>query len=241
LSDIAAMGGEPIAAFLSLAVSADISQEWVDLFFKGLLGLAKKSRVPLAGGDTAQAVDGIQADIVVVGSVPRGTAVLRSGARPSEEIYVTGELGGSAAALDRLRSSLPLGVESARHFRPEARVRVGRWLREHRIPSAMIDISDGLSTDLEHICRESGVGAEVEAEAIPRAGCGQNRRVGLEFALHGGDDYELLFTSSKLVPAKVEGVRMTRIGQTTVKRDMRLLDVAGRKTVLAAKGWEHFR
>ena len=241
LSDIAAMGGEPIAAFLSLAVAGDVRQEWVDRFLKGLLGLAKKFRVPLAGGDTAQAVDGIQADIVVVGSVPKGTAVLRSGARAGDQIYVTGELGGSAAALDRLRTSPPLGAKSARHFRPQARVRVGRWLRQCKIPTAMIDISDGLSTDLEHICQESGVGAEIEVEAVPRASRGKNESVELEFALHGGDDYELLFTSSKSVPAKVEGVPITCIGQTTLKRGMRLLDAGGRRLVLKAKGWEHFQ
>ena len=197
----------------------------------------------LAGGDTAQAVEGIQADIVVLGSVPKGTAVLRSGARPGDQIYVTGDLGGSAAALSRLRASLPLGVEAARHFRPQARVRVGQWLRQHKIPSAMIDISDGLSTDLEHVCQESGVGAEIEAGAVPRArvGRGKNESVALEFALHGGDDYELLFTSSKPVPRKVEGVPVTCIGRTTLKKGMRLIDAAGRRLVLEAKGWEHFQ
>lgn len=241
LSDIAAMGGEPIAAFLSLAVGGDVPQVWVDQFLKGLLGLAKKFRVPLAGGDTAQSVDGIQADIVVLGSVPKGTAVLRSGARPGDQIYVTGDLGGSGAALDRLRASLPLGAESARHFHPEARVRAGRWLREHKIPSAMIDISDGLSTDLGHICQESGVGAEIWAEAIPRAGSGgKTHSVALEFALHGGDDYELLFTSSRPVPPKIGGVRVTPIGRTTRKKGMRLIDTDGKKRLLEPKGWEHF-
>ena len=242
LSDIAAMGGEPIAAFLSLAVAGEVPQEWVDQFLKGLLGLARKFRVPLAGGDTAQAVDGIQADIVVVGSVPKGTAVLRSGARVGDCIYVTGELGGSPAALARLRASLPLGTESARYLHPQPRVRVGQWLRRHKIPSAMIDISDGLSTDLEHLCQESGVGAEVEAEAIPRTPVGRRKgeSVGLEFALHGGDDYELLFTSSKPVPAKIQGIRVTRIGRVTRKRGMRLLEEDGTKKVLESKGWEHF-
>ena len=242
LSDIAAMGGEPIAAFLSMAVARDVPQKWVDQFLRGLLALAKKFRVPLAGGDTAQAVAGIQADIVVVGSVPKGTAVLRSGARPGDHVYVTGDLGGAAAALSRLRASLPLGVESSRHFRPLARVRVGQWLRQHKIPSAMIDISDGLSTDLEHICQESGVGVEIEAEAIPRARAGRGgaQSVALDFVLHGGDDYELLFTSSKRVPATVEGIPITCIGQATRRKGMRLIDADGRNEVLEAQGWEHF-
>ena len=232
LSDIAAMGGEPRAAFLSLAVAGDVPQKWVDGFLKGLLSLGKKWGVPLAGGDLAQAVSGIQADFVVVGSVPRGRAVLRSGARAGQHIYVTGELGGSAAGLARLRAGLAVQKDSV-HFRPQARVAVGRWLRSHGMASAMIDVSDGLSTDLEHICAESGVEAEVDAGAIPRA-------VALKFALHGGDDYELLFTSSRKVPAVVEGVRVTRIGRVVAGRGMKLVE-DGKKRRLAVKGWEHFR
>ncbi|HLM83228.1 MAG TPA: thiamine-phosphate kinase, partial [Terriglobales bacterium] len=155
LSDIAAMGGKPQAAFLSLAVPSDLPQKWVDRFLKGLLDLAEEFKLPLAGGDTAESAGGIQADIVVVGSVPKGKAVLRSGAKPGERIYVTGELGGSAAVLARLAESKPVGAEYFRHFRPRARVSVGQRLRRRGAASAMIDLSDGLSTDLEHICQES--------------------------------------------------------------------------------------
>jgi thiamine-monophosphate kinase len=242
LSDIAAMGGEPRAAFLSLAVPGDVPQKWVDRFLKGLLDLAEEFKVPLAGGDTAQSAGGIQADIVVVGSVPRGKAVLRSGAKAGERIYVTGELGGSAAALARLEESKPLGAEYVRHFRPQARVAVGQWLRQQGVASAMIDVSDGLSTDLEHICQESHVGAEIEAEAIPRAQVGLGKkRVALELALHGGDDYELLFTSAAAIPSEVEGVRVTRIGRTTQSAGMRLIGADGKARRLAAAGWEHFK
>ena len=242
LSDIAAMGGEPRAAFLSLAVPSDVPQKWVDRFLKGLLDLAEEFKVPLAGGDTAQSAGGIQADIVVVGSVPRGKAVLRSGAKAGERIYVTGELGGSAAALARLEESKPLGAEYVRHFRPQARVAVGQWLRQQGVASAMIDVSDGLSTDLEHICQESHVGAEIEAEAIPRAQVGLGKkRVALELALHGGDDYELLFTSAAAIPSEVEGVRVTRIGRTTQSAGMRLIGADGKARRLAAAGWEHFK
>jgi thiamine-monophosphate kinase len=247
LSDIAAMGGEPRAAFLSLAVPSDVPQKWVDRFLKGLLELAEEFKVPLAGGDTSQSAGGggIQADIVVVGSVPKGKAVLRSGAKAGEQIYVTGELGGSAAALARLADAKPVGAEyfrhSSRHSRPLARVAVGQWLRQHRVASAMIDLSDGLSTDLEHICQESHVGAEIEAEAIPRAQVGLGKkRVTLELALHGGDDYELLFTSSAAVPAEVAGVPVTRIGRITQSAGMRLIGVDGKAQPLKAGGWEHF-
>jgi thiamine-monophosphate kinase len=243
LSDIAAMGGQPRAAFLSLAVGSDVPQKWVDRFINGLLSLADEFKVPLAGGDTAESPVGILADIVVVGSVPHGKAVLRSGARPGDRIYVTGELGGSAAALAQLAAGLPMGSEAGAHFRPKPRLAVGEWLRRRSLPSAMIDVSDGLSTDLEHVCKESHVGAEIEAGAIPLARVGQRkqRAVALELALHGGDDYELLFTSSQSVPARVAGVRVTRIGRITRASGMRLLDTEGRPRKLEARGWEHFR
>jgi thiamine-monophosphate kinase len=242
LSDIAAMGGEPLAAFLSLAVPGDVPQKWVDGFLKGLLNLAKEFQVPLAGGDTAQSPSGIQADIVVVGSVPKGKAVLRSGAKPGEQIYVTGELGGSAAALARLADSRPVGADYSRHFRPVPRVGLGEWLRQRGLASAMIDLSDGLSTDLEHICQESHVGAEIEAEAIPRAQIGKSRKpVALDLALHGGDDYELLFTSAGAVPSEVGGVRVTRIGRITQSAGIKLIDADGESRRLKAGGWEHFK
>jgi thiamine-monophosphate kinase len=243
LSDIAAMGGQPRAAFLSLALASDVPQKWVDRFLNGLLSLADEFKVPLAGGDTAESPVGIQADIVVVGSVPQGKAVLRSGARPGDRIYVTGELGGSAAAIAQLAAGLPMGAETGAYFRPKPRLATGEWLRRQSLPSAMIDVSDGLSTDLEHVCKESHVGAEIEAGAIPLARVGQRkqREVALELALHGGDDYELLFTSSQIVPARVAGVRVTRIGRITQANGMRLLDAEGRPRKLEARGWEHFR
>ena len=247
LSDIAAMGGEPRAAFLSLAVASNLPQKWVDRFLKGLLELAKEFKLPLAGGDTAQSPSGILADIVVVGSVPKGKAVLRSGAKPGDRIYVTGELGGAAAALARLAESRSVGKQYFRYFRPQARVEVGQRLRQRGVASAMIDLSDGLSTDLEHICQESHVGAEIEAEAIPRARVGRGKkeqgkkRVALDFALHGGDDYELLFTSAKAVPSQVAGVRITQIGRTTQSTGMRLIEGDGTWRPLKAGGWEHFK
>ena len=137
----------------------------------GLLKLAGDFKVELAGGDTAESPGGILADIVVLGSVPKGKAVLRSGARPGDRIYVTGELGASAATLDLLSQGKKLRpLDYGRHFYPTPRVAVGRVLREKGLASAMIDISDGLSTDLGHVCEESGVGAEIETDSIPLAG-----------------------------------------------------------------------
>ena len=166
-SDIAAMGGIPQAAFLSLALPADIPQKWVDQFISGLLKLADRYSVQLAGGDTAQSPQGIMADIVVLGSVPAGQAILRSGAKPGDLIYVTGNLGSSHAALMRLRKGEHLQPKShLKHFYPEPRIAVGQFLRDKKLASAMIDISDGLSTDLAHICQESKVGAVLYAEAL---------------------------------------------------------------------------
>jgi thiamine-monophosphate kinase len=243
LSDIAAVGGEPLAAFLSLAVPANLAQTWVDNFLRGLLGLAAKFGVPLAGGDIAQSPAGILADIVVLGSAPKGKAVLRSGGRPGDRIYVTGKLGTSAATLNLLSKGKKLRpADYAAHFYPRPRVEVGRFLREKKLASAMIDLSDGLSTDLGHICDESRVGAEVDAEAIPVGRIGR-RRVDLHFALHGGEDYELLFTAprGKRVPAQIAGVAVTQIGRLTRGRKVVLRGAHGTRRGLRPQGWEHFR
>jgi thiamine-monophosphate kinase len=245
LSDIAAMGGTPIAAFLSLALPADLPQRWVDEFMRGLQKLARDFRVALAGGDTAQSPDGILADIVVLGSVPKQRAILRSGARAGDRIYVTGELGASAAAINRFLAGkkTPSPSEYPRHFYPVPRIGVGRFVRDHAIASAMIDISDGLSTDLGHICEESGVGADIMADEIPCSSVGKSAaKVDLDSALHGGDDYELLFTarSKTQVPRRIAGVRITEIGRVTKAAGMFLLNNQ-RRSKLIPRGWEHFR
>jgi thiamine-monophosphate kinase len=245
LSDIASMGGEPVAAFLSLALPRDLSQSWVDGFLRGLLTLAAKFKVVLAGGDTAQSPAGVLADIIVLGSVPKGKAVLRSGARPGDRIYVTGELGASGAAIDLLsRRKKIRPADFPGHFHPMPRIAVGRFLRQKSLASAMIDISDGLSTDLGHICEESGVGAEVESCAIPVAMAGKPARVvDLRFALHGGEDYELLFTASagKKVPSRIAGVQVRQIGVVTQEKKVWLRNEYGIKRRFMPQGWEHFR
>jgi thiamine-monophosphate kinase len=245
LSDIAAMGGEPLAVFLSLAVPRSLPQRWVDGFLRGLLRLAGEFKVSLAGGDTARSPGEIMTDIVVLGSVPKGEAVLRSGTRPGDRIYVTGELGASAATMDLLSGGKKLRpADFGRHFYARPRVEVGRFLRERGLASAMIDISDGLSTDLGHICEESGVGAEIESEGIPVAMVGKPaRRVDLRFALHGGEDYELLFAVSpkKRVPLQIAGVAVREIGLITRGGKVLLRDKKGVKRELLPQGWEHFK
>ena len=241
LSDIAAMGGTPHSAFLSLALPADLPQKWVDDFLRGLLKLAKQYKVQLAGGDTAQSPSGILADIIVVGSVPTGKAILRSGARPGDILFVTGTLGSSVATLQALRNGKkPKPNQHLRHFYPDPRIAVGQYLREKKLATAMIDTSDGLSTDLRHLCDESRVGATIEAAALPHT----EADTALQLALHGGEDYELLFTvpparAAKL-PATIAGVPITRIGVITPGRQIKLKPHHGRTQPLNPAGWQHF-
>jgi thiamine-monophosphate kinase len=242
LSDIAAMGGKPVAAFLSLALPAKLPQRWVDRFLKGFLALASQFSVPLAGGDTAQSPSGVLADIVVVGSVPKGKAILRSGAKTGDRIYVTGMLGRSVAALTRLRRGEQLRPRDfPEHFSPMPRIAVGRYLREHRLASAMIDLSDGLSTDLSHLCEESRVGALLHADLLPTV---DNSPESLAYALHGGEDYELLFTArrNRRVPKKIAGVALTQIGEVLPSRGSQMwLESEGLSVPLKSAGWEHFK
>jgi thiamine-monophosphate kinase len=242
LSDIAAMAGEPLACFLSLGLPAKLPQRWVDEFFRGFQHLARRFRVPLAGGDTSAATK-ITADIVVAGQTPAGKAILRSGARPGDRIYATGELGASAAVLKGLFAGKRVSPATARgHFYPEPRLAIARQLRLKNLASAMIDLSDGLSVDLGHICQESSVTATINAGAIPIA-----RGAGLELALHGGEDYELLFTAGPRarIPVRVAGVKITEIGRIHPQEDypaaIRVLDENGKVRALAPRGWEHFR
>ena len=254
LSDLAAMGATPLAAFLSLAlpageVSDAAGRRWLGGFLGGMAGLARAAGVPLAGGDTGESAgELLMADIVLVGSAPRGSAMRRSGARVGDAIYVTGALGGAAAELERMLAggrALPR-ARSPQRF-PAPRVRVGVALRELGVRCA-IDLSDGLSSDLGHVVRSSGVRAVVEAEALPRHALlrGRPREEALRLALDRGEDYELLFTAAAglNLPEAIDGVPLTRIGEIAAAGQgrppvtLRLRD--GREEALAAGGWEHF-
>lgn len=242
LSDIAAMGGEPLACFLSLGLPADLLQAWVNGFLRGLLALARRYEVQLAGGDVSSAPQ-ITADIIVTGQIPSGTAILRSGATPGDRIYVTGTLGGSAATLKQLFAGKRIkATKPNSHFYPMPRLKVGDFLRNSRLASAMIDMSDGLSVDLAHICDESGVAAILSSNKIP---IGKNAN--FELALHGGEDYELLFTSPKgaKVPSRIAGVAITQIGEIRNRQDyspaIQIMDNNGKVRPLPQRGWEHFK
>jgi thiamine-monophosphate kinase len=274
LSDLAAMGAQPVAAFLSLAVPAELTvaergSSWLDRFLNGLLALAIKHRVPLAGGDTAQSplfdeagtrqTGMASADIVLVGSAPRGRSLLRSGAKAGDIIYVTGALGGAEAELLALGRSphafrkLTRAAPAHPHIYPEPRLTIGKKLLSLRMATAAIDVSDGLSTDLAHLCEESGLSAEIDAANIPVHVLAQKaERDGwlpsaLHLALHGGEDYELLFTASPrtTIPAKIADIPIHAIGRMKPHRKRKplieMVEADGKRTPLDAGGWEHFR
>jgi thiamine-monophosphate kinase len=259
LSDLAAMGSRPVAAFLSLGLPRELTLasgrrcSWVQRFLDGLLALAETHHTPLAGGDLAESPIAV-ADIVLVGAVPQGRALLRSGARAGDLLYVTGALGGAAAGLARLAElaqtqpaapkppRIPKKLEAmlAPHLYPQPRIHQGIRLQRHGLASAALDLSDGLSTDLAHLCQESGVAAEVDAAQLPI-----HPAATLAQALHGGEDYELLFTApvSARLPRSIAGVPITRIGRILKARpgqpDLTLLTPQGPQ-LLEPHGWEHF-
>jgi thiamine-monophosphate kinase len=255
LSDLAAMGARPVAAFLSLALPRDLTVQfedlgWMERFLDGLLSLAARYNVPLAGGDLAESPLAL-ADVVLTGSVPQGKALLRSGAKPGDLIYVTGSLGGSAAQLAAMSTPTFVTVDETGmngmfthgdepHFYPEPRIAQGLWLRKRGVASAAMDISDGLSTDLAHLVKASAVAAEIVAERIPLG-----RNATLAMALHGGEDYELLFTApaERKLPRKIAGVALTQIGRILPwKRKQPRVTLIGAEgsEALEPLGWEHF-
>jgi thiamine-monophosphate kinase len=262
LSDLAAMGASPLAAFLSLALPGKMLAEaagraWVERFFAGLRTLAELHRVPLAGGDTSEAPGGrnglVMADIVLVGTAPKGAALRRSGAAVGDALYVTGELGGAAAELATIlkrgrRIRKMTTTEGHPQLFPEPRMDVGESLLRRELATACIDVSDGLSTDLGHLCRASGVCAEIEQAALPIHSLARKpgATAALRAALHGGEDYELLFAApaSLLMPTSLAGVPITRIGTIKQKRTgrplMTMVTPDGSRVELTPGGWEHF-
>lgn len=263
LSDLAAMGARPVAAFLSLGLPRVLAQTgeanrsaargaiWIDRFLDGLLALAAQHQTPLAGGDVAESPAAL-ADIVLTGAVRRGRALLRSGAQAGDRLFVTGSLGGAAVALAKLAelassNQQPLKIPRrmhdvlAPHLYPQPRVAQGLALARRALATACIDLSDGLSTDLTHLCDESGVAAVVDAAALPIA-----PGATLQQALHGGEDYELLFTAPPRarVPRTIAGVAITQIGRVVRSQAAKpavLLKTADGTQPLQPRGWEHFK
>jgi len=254
VSDLSAMGAAPGYFLLNLALPSGKTGAWFDGYVRGLGRAARVARIVLIGGDLARSKQ-VSIAITVIGYAKAGRAIRRSGARPGDFIYVSGRLGGARLGLEILlkhRGTVVGARLLAPHFYPPLRLDLGEWIARERIASAMMDISDGLSIDLGRLCESSRVGAEIDAGRIPRVGIsrGWQERLqlapgaALEFALHGGDDYELLMT---VPPHRAHKLRrapgripLTCIGQITRDRRMVLVDANGQTQPLQVKGWDHF-
>lgn len=233
VSDVAAMGGTAMHFLISLAAPDDLDWLWFDGFLSGVENATRQFNVTLAGGDSSSG-HYIFVDVSMLGSVPSGRAVRRSGAKVGDGIYVTGSLGSSALGLERLKAGAIDDAAVRRHLYPEARYKVGRAIRDQA--HAMIDVSDGLSTDLSHILEESKVSARIYLDRLPAWPGALEHQV-----LHGGEEYELIVTGPEL-PSSIEGVRLTRIGEiieSGVDHQAFLIDGV-RESVLDPRGWQHF-
>jgi thiamine-monophosphate kinase len=263
LSDIAAMGARPLWSLVSIGVPEDVWQtQFVDQFYGGLLELANHYGVQLIGGDTSRTNENIVIDSIVTGECAAGTAVMRSGARPGDQIFVTGSLGAAAAGLRLIERGAHLAEQNLgdedsqkldhvliRQLRPEPRVGWGIVLGEERLATAMIDLSDGLSSDLNRLCDASGVGALIDSSLLPIDNrvvelCGRRALDPLQLALHGGEDFELLFTVKSAdvarLPRRVDGVEIKRIGEITNTTDGVKISEGPRIWDLKPGGWKHF-
>ena len=271
LSDIAAMGARPFCSLVSIGLPKDVWRTgFKDEFFAGYLALADRYGVTLAGGDVSESKEKIVIDSIVVGEISARRAVLRSTARPGDQIFVTGTLGGAAAGLKLIEVGAQVKQEAdgrrqdadannsdddaiqallLRQLSPEPRVGWGIVLGEERLATAMIDISDGLSSDLAHLSNESGVGAVIDAASLPlddhvKQLCGRRALDPLALALHGGEDFELLFTvapeNAARLPKRVDGVSIFRIGEVTDKAGAIRVREKNREWELQPEGFTHF-
>ena len=211
LSDLAAMGATPQALFLAIAIPTDLAASALDLFFEGFLEVCHAAGAVLAGGDTCASQTGLSISVTALGSAPEAAVIRRDGAEPGDAIYVTGSLGASALALQGLIAECEIAPELLqRHLEPTARVAIGQALAVAGIPTAMIDISDGLLADLGHILKASQVGASLEVDRLP---LDQALRMTdmkdtllFDLALTGGEDYELLFTTAATAQEKIDRI-----------------------------------
>jgi thiamine-monophosphate kinase len=254
LSDIAAMGGVPAYAIVSLGIPEDFPSEKVQQFYRGMNFLARKSGVFIVGGDISVAKL-LLISVCLLGHAPY-RPITRSGAKTGDDIYVTGTLGDSALALEFMKNKSPALRRPAsafllkRHHRPSARCQAGALLARNKLASAMIDVSDGLLQDLGHICKASGIGAVIWEERLPRSHAyrrlaGESRN---HWTLAGGEDYELLFCSPRRTRAVIQefatraGVPVTRIGACVAAREgIVVRDRNGARVKAGVPGYDHFR
>ena len=253
LSDVAAMGGVPRYVLVSLAISKEVTRDWVSGFYRGMLALGRRFGVRLVGGDTALVPGRTFIDVLVAGEVPRDKALRRSGARTGDQIFVSGRLGLSALGLRLLQSKrggsrLPANAAAREavhaHLFPEPQCALGRFLSERRMASALMDLSDGLSTDLSRLCAASGVGARLWAAKIPGPNLPEAAD-SLQLALHGGEDYQLLFTvprrKASRLPLKFQGRPLYHVGEIEASKAIKLAMPEGNLRTLEPAGWDCFR
>ena len=265
-SDLAAMGAVPRVFLLSLALPASCAGVWLTAMTHGMARAAREFGLTLAGGDTARCAAqnaAVTLNLTVLGEIEAGRGVRRNSALPGDAIFVTGVLGAAQLGLEIVLRGWAGSYRRlvAPHFYPKPCLEVGHWLLRRRIASAMMDLSDGLSTDLARLCRASGVGARLYESAIPRVAVPaalrrklQAKRGGRsrtkvfdegELALHGGEDYGLLFAVRKRivsrVPAAFHGTRITRIGEMLSGGGVVLIGADGSARPLEPRGWDHFR
>jgi len=248
LSDIAAMGGTPRYALISLALSRNAGQLWVKRVYSGLFALAHSFRVSVIGGDTAITEGPTMLDVIMTGEVPRRRALRRSGAKVGDRIFVSGRLGMAALGLRLLQSGAPVrkSFEQAAlrsHLFPQPQCALGQFLSEHRLASSMMDLSDGLSIDLRRLCNSSGVGAGLFAEQLPIPALPDNDDA-MELALHGGEDYQLLFTvppaKASKIPLRFGKVPLHCIGEIRTPTAINLITRDGKTLPIKPNGYDHF-
>lgn len=263
LSDIAAMGARPRWSLTSIGLPSDIWQtDFADGFYNGLFELANRYDVQLIGGDTSRTQEKIVIDSIVIGECNAKQAVKRAGAKPGDQIFVTGSLGAAAAGLRLVERGAHIAEQNLhdedsqkldhvllRQLRPEPRVGWGIILGEERLATSMIDISDGLSSDLNHLCAASETGALIDSALLPIDRqvvelCGRRALDPLQLALHGGEDFELLFTvkpdDAGRLPRRVDGTQITRIGEIRTRDEGVKISEGARIWELNPGGWKHF-
>lgn len=263
LSDIAAMGSRPLWSIISIGVPEQVWEtDFVERLYDGVLDLANRYGVQLIGGDTSRTPETVVIDSIVAGECAAGTSVMRTGASPGDQIFVTGSLGAAAAGLRLIERGAHLAEQNLgdedsqkldhillRQLRPEPRVGWGIVLGEERLATSMIDLSDGLSSDLNRVCDASGVGALIDSSLLPIDErvielCGRRALDPLQLALHGGEDFELLFTVKpedvNRLPRRVDGVGIKHIGQVTAGFEGVRISEGSRIWELKPGGWKHF-
>jgi thiamine-monophosphate kinase len=255
-SDLTAMGARPRYFLLSLALPANRTGRWLDQFLRGLGRATREFGMVLIGGDTTQKRE-VTISITVIGDVPRGTEVYRSGAKSGDLIYVSGTLGRAALGLELMLRGLGNRGGIRRllrsHLYPSIRTELGMWLARYRVASAMMDLSDGLSSDLPRLCAASRVGAKVWADWVPKVKVpdgvrklrGMGHLSGLDLALDGGEDYELLFCVPPARVAKLRAApgfaRIRQIGEIRGGSEVVIVGSDGERREFVAKGWDPFR